>query len=69
MKYLIVDYTCVDFIDIGYNPEKYKEWMRIDAIYIIIKNAREAKNYVEQQGYNAVVAQIDYEIEEYKRTL
>ena len=29
--------------------------MRIDAFDIIIKNAREAKNYVEQQGYNAVV--------------
>ena len=68
-------YLC-RFSDIGYNREKYKEWMRIDAFDIIIKNAREAKNYVEQQGYNAVVSsyhlildnnQIDYEIEEYKK--
>ena len=32
--------------------------MRIDAFDIIIKNAREAKSYVEQQGYNAVVSVI-----------
>lgn len=68
-------YLC-RFSDIGYNREKYKEWMRMDAFDTIIKHAREAKNYVEQQGYNAVVSsyhlildnsQIDYEIEEYKK--
>ena len=70
-------YLC-RFSDIGYNREKYKEWMRMDAFDTIIKHAREAKNYVEQQGYNAVVSsyhlildnsQIDYEIEDSARDM
>jgi MoaA/NifB/PqqE/SkfB family radical SAM enzyme len=64
------------FSDIGYNRETYKEWMRIDAFDKIIKNAREAREYVEQQNLNATVSsyhlildnqKVDWEIEQYRK--
>lgn len=66
-------YLC-RFSCIGYNREKYKEWMRIDAFNTIINNARAARNYVRQQNYKSIVSSyhlilnnndIDFEISEY----
>lgn len=66
-------YIC-RFSVIGYNREKYKKWMRIDAFDKIISNAKNAKNYIESQNLNAIASSyhlildnknVDYEIEQY----
>ena len=71
----------IDFIRfsiIGYNKEKYKEWMNIDNFDLIIKNINEAKKYIEKTNskcqlstYHLVTdnKKMAYEIEEYKKNV
>lgn len=72
---------CVDaglalarFSIIGYNREKYKEWMARDAFDLLLKNATEMQRYVE--GTETIVASYhlildndnaDYEVEQYRK--
>lgn len=74
---------CVDaglsrlrFSIIGYNKEKYKEWMNRDAFELVKKNAIDAQNYIKETGAKTEIAsyhlitdnnQLDFEIEEYKK--
>ena len=73
---------CVDaglsrirFSIIGYNSEKYKEWMNRDAFELVKQNAIKAQEYIsktngvtEIASYHLITdnTQIDFEIEEYK---
>jgi uncharacterized Fe-S cluster-containing radical SAM superfamily protein len=59
---------------IGYNREKYKEWMARDAFDLLLKNATEMQRYVE--GTETIVASyhlildndnVDYEVEQYRK--
>jgi hypothetical protein len=72
---------CVDaglalarFSIIGYNREKYKEWMARDAFDLLLKNATEMQRYVE--GTETIVASyhlildndnVEYEVEQYQK--
>ena len=74
---------CVDaglsrirFSIIGYNPEKYKEWMNRDAFELVKQNAIEAQEYIaktngvtEIASYHLITDdnQVDFEIEQYKK--
>jgi MoaA/NifB/PqqE/SkfB family radical SAM enzyme len=74
---------CVDaglalarFSIIGYNREKYKEWMARDAFDLLLKNATEMQRYVEGTEAETIVASyhlildndnIDYEVEQYRK--
>jgi uncharacterized Fe-S cluster-containing radical SAM superfamily protein len=74
---------CVDeglsrirFSIIGYNPQKYQEWMNKDAFEIVKQNAIEAQEYIaktngitEIASYHLITdnTQVDFEIEEYKK--
>ena len=74
---------CVDaglsrirFSIIGYNKEKYKEWMNRDAFDIVKKHAIEAQEYISKTNNTTEIAsyhlitdnnQADFEIEQYKK--
>lgn len=74
---------CVDaglslarFSVIGYNREKYKEWMNRDAFEWILKNASDMKSYIRQKNSDCIVAsyhlildndQEEYEVEQYQK--
>ena len=74
---------CVDaglsrirFSIIGYNKEKYKEWMNRDAFDIVKKHAIEAQEYISKTNSTTEIAsyhlitdnnQADFEIEQYKK--
>ncbi len=74
---------CVDaglalarFSIIGYNREKYKEWMARDTFDLLLKNATEMQRYVEGTEAETIVASyhlildndnVDYEVEQYKK--
>lgn len=74
---------CVDaglalarFSIIGYNREKYKEWMARDAFDLLLKNATEMQRYVEGTEAETIVASyhlildndnVDYEVEQYRK--
>ena len=67
----------IDFIRfsiIGYNKEKYKEWMNIDNFSLIINNITEASQYIKQTNSNCKLAtyhlvtdnnQLKFEVEQY----
>lgn len=66
--------TLARFSIIGYNREKYKEWMARDAFDLLLKNATEMQRYVE--GTETIVASYhlildndnaDYEVEQYRK--
>lgn len=73
---------CVDaglsfarFSCIGYNREKYKQWMSIDNFELLKKNIKEAKEYIELTGSKCIVSSyhlildnnnIEYEVEQYR---
>jgi MoaA/NifB/PqqE/SkfB family radical SAM enzyme len=53
----------IDFIRfsmIGYNREKYKEWMDIDNFELILKNIEEITNYIKKPGSNCQYPSILY---------
>ena len=65
----------VRFSCIGYNKEKYKEWMNVDNFELIKSNAIETISYVNQHNKSCTVASyhlildnenIDYEINQYR---
>lgn len=74
---------CVDaglslfrFSVIGYNREKYKEWMAQDSFEDIIKNASEMKDYISNTNKDCIVAsyhlitnnaEVEYEIQQYRK--
>lgn len=74
---------CVDagldlarFSIIGYNREKYKEWMNRDAFEWVRKNAIDMKEYIEHSNSNCIVASYhlildndreEYEVEQYRK--
>ena len=66
----------VRFSNIGYNSEKYLEWMRKDNFYRVRDNAIETKRYIEESDSDCVVssyhlildnANIEYEVEQYRK--
>lgn len=66
----------IRFSCIGYNAEKYKEWMSKDNFELIRNNAIETRKYVERVGSNCTVAsyhlildnsQIEFETNEYRK--
>ena len=69
----------IDFIRIsiiGYNKEKYKQWMNIDNFELIKKNIIDLKNYIRKTKSKTQVStyhlitdnkNIDYELNEYKK--
>ena len=71
----------IDFIRfsiIGYNKEKYLEWMNIDNFNLIIENIIKAKEYIGKKNskcqlstYHLITEnnQLKYEIEEYKKNV
>ncbi len=71
----------IDFIRIsviGYNKEKYKEWMNIDNFELILSNLEEIKNYISKNNLNCKLStyhlitdnnKIDFEIGEYKKNV
>jgi MoaA/NifB/PqqE/SkfB family radical SAM enzyme len=74
---------CVDaglslarFSVIGYNKEKYKQWMNRDGFEWILKNATDMKKYIKETNSDCVVAsyhlildneQEAYEVEQYRK--
>ena len=74
---------CVDaglsrirFSIIGYNKEKYKEWMNRDAFEFVRENAIEAQEYITKSNGVTEIAsyhlitdndKVEYEIEQYKK--
>lgn len=74
---------CVDaglglarFSIIGYNREKYKEWMARDAFDVLLRNAIQMQEYIKQSGADTIVAsyhlilnndEVEYEVEQYKK--
>ena len=71
----------IDFIRIsviGYNKEKYKEWMNIDNFELILSNLEEIKNYISKNSLKCKLStyhlitdnnKIDFEINEYKKNV
>ena len=68
-----IDYIRISII--GYNREKYKQWMNVDNFELIKKNIKELNEYIKKVGSNCVVStyhlvtnneNIDEEIELYK---
>lgn len=75
--------SCVDaglalarFSIIGYNRDKYKEWMAKDAFDLLLKNATEMQRYVEGISAETIVASYhlildnenaEYEVEQYRK--
>lgn len=71
----------IDFIRvsvIGYNKEKYKQWMNIDNFELIISNLIEMKKYISENNKNCQIStyhlitdnsKINYEISEYKKNV
>ena len=71
----------IDFIRfsmIGYNREKYKEWMDIDNFELILKNIEEITNYIKKTGSNCQIStyhlitdnsQLKFEVDEYKKNI
>lgn len=74
---------CVDaglalarFSIIGYNREKYKEWMARDAFDLVLKNAIEMQRYVEGIESETIIASyhlildndnVKYEVDQYRK--
>ena len=68
----------IDFIRfsiIGYNKDKYKEWMNIDNFSLIINNILEASKYIQETKSNCKLAtyhlvtdnsKLRYEVDQYK---
>ncbi len=68
----------IDFIRfsiIGYNKDKYKEWMNIDNFSLIISNILEASKYIQKTKSNCKLAtyhlvtdnsKLRYEVDQYK---
>lgn len=63
------------FSCIGYNREKYQQWMNCDNFELIKQNVKETIDYVNQSGSDCVVSsyhlitdnsQIEYEVEQYR---
>jgi wyosine [tRNA(Phe)-imidazoG37] synthetase (radical SAM superfamily) len=71
----------IDFIRvsvIGYNKEKYKQWMDKDNFDLILSNLKEMQNYIKLEKKNCIVStyhlitdntQLDYEVLEYKKNV
>ena len=71
----------IDFIRIsviGYNKEKYNQWMNADNFDLIISNLKELKQYVNESKYNCKVStyhlildptKVMEEINEYKNNI
>ena len=71
----------IDFIRIsviGYNKEKYKQWMDVDNFELIQRNLKEIKDYVSKSGSKCEIStyhlitdnlKLDFEIEEYKKNV
>lgn len=71
----------IDFIRIsviGYNREKYKQWMNVDNFDLILSNIKEIKNYINKSQsscklstYHLITdnSKIEEEIEEYKKNV
>ena len=69
----------IDFIRIsviGYNKEKYKQWMDVDNFELIKQNINELSQYIKKSGSMCQVStyhlitdnkNLDYELEEYKK--
>ncbi len=66
----------VRFSCIGYNRELYTEWMSRDNFDLLISNAIQTKQYIEESGSNCQVSSyhlildngnIEYEVDQYKR--
>lgn len=64
------------FSCIGYNAEKYSEWMSKDWFYKIRRNAIETKEYIEKTSSDCIVSSyhlildnnnIEYEVEQYQK--
>ena len=74
---------CVDaglalarFSIIGYNREKYKEWMSRDAFDLLLDNAINMQKYIKETNADTIVASyhlildnnnVEYEVEQYKK--
>ena len=63
------------FSVVGYNRDTYKQWMRKDAFDKILKNAIEAKEYIERNNLDSYIGsyhlildnqRVDYEVQQYK---
>ena len=71
----------IDFIRfsmIGYNKEKYKQWMNIDNFNLIMNNILEAKEYIEYKKMKCQLStyhlitennKIEYELDQYKKNI
>jgi MoaA/NifB/PqqE/SkfB family radical SAM enzyme len=71
----------IDFIRIsliGYNKEKYKEWMNVDNFDLIISNLRELKEYIAESKSNCKIStyhlilnpeKVEEEINEYRNNI
>lgn len=68
--------TFVRFSCIGYNREKYKEWMNVDNFDLILSNASETQAYVKSKNKDCTVASyhlildsdsIAFEVEQYRK--
>lgn len=66
----------IRFSIIGYNPDKYREWMDINAFDTVKENAIKAQEYIKKTNATTEIAsyhlitdntQIDFEIGEYKK--
>jgi len=66
----------IRFSCIGYNRELYEKWMNIDNFGLILKNAIETKEYINNTESECITSsyhlitdntQIEYEIEQYKK--
>ena len=69
----------IDFIRlscIGYNRQKYQEWMDVDNFELLIANAQEIQSYIKSSESNCVLSsyhlifdnsQIDYEVGQYRK--
>jgi len=67
--------TFARFSCIGYNREKYKEWMDVDNFDLLQTNVTKAKEYIKREDANCTLssyhlildnAQIEYEVDQYR---
>lgn len=67
--------SLVRFSCIGYNKEKYNEWMKVDNFDLIKENIRSLKDYAKKTNSNCIVASyhlildnnfIDFEVQQYR---
>lgn len=71
----------IDFVRvsvIGYNREKYKQWMNVDNFNLIIDNLNELRNYIDSSSstcklstYSLITdnSQIEFEVNEYNKNV